>query len=218
MLDIGIDVSTLTVFIPATIALIIAPGPDTVYVLTRSLQRGRRAGVAAAFGVAAGVLIHTTAAILGLSALLRTSALAYTLIKYLGVAYLLYLGIEILRDRERLTIDVQRGQTDPSAESSDSFVRGLLIDVLNPKIALFFLAFLPQFVDPGANATVQITGLGLVYMILGASYFTGVAVLSSTIRAVLSTHPRITDAIRWAAGVTIIGFSIELALSNRTPN
>src|SRR6476659_1322301 len=132
-------------FLVAGILLNLTPGPDTLYILGRSVAQGREAGIASAFGISLGSIFHTCAAALGLSAILATSALAFSAIKLLGGAYLVFLGVKMLLDRrKRLSLPAHfRWSTTAAA-----FRQGVLTNILNPKVALFFLAFLPQFIDP----------------------------------------------------------------------
>ena len=229
MVSIDIGLSTLAVFVPASIALILAPGPDSLYVLTRSIGGGQRNGFASALGTSTGILVHTTAAVLGLSAILRTSALAYTVVKYAGALYLLYLGVQTIRHKEDFDLQVDDADTDAEADSGggvggeistdvdtvESYRRGVVINVLNPKVAVFFLAFLPQFVTPGAGAWLDMSLLGVTFTVLTMCYLGTLALVSSRVKAVLTNRPRVTDAIRWAAGSVIIGFGIELAIGER---
>ena len=229
MVSIDIGLSTLAVFVPASIALILAPGPDSLYVLTRSIGGGQRNGLASALGTSTGILVHTTAAVLGLSAILRTSALAYTVVKYAGALYLLYLGVQTIRHKEDFDLQVDDADTDAEADSGggvggeistdvdtvESYRRGVVINVLNPKVAVFFLALLPQFVTPGAGAWLDMSLLGVTFTVLTMCYLGTLALVSSRVKAVLTNRPRVTDAIRWAAGSVIIGFGIELAIDER---
>jgi threonine/homoserine/homoserine lactone efflux protein len=205
-------VETLAVFVPAALALVLAPGPDTVYVLTRSIGDGRRVGVASAAGIGVGVLVHTTAAILGLSVVVRQSALAFRAVKYVGAAYLLYLGVETLRSPRRFDLDAEAASTDHRT----GFARGVLVNVLNPKVAIFFLAFLPQFVTPAGPVTPQLATLGLTYAALTLSYLVGVAVLSGTIRRALAARPRVEDALRAVTGSVLVGLGLRLAVAEST--
>jgi RhtB (resistance to homoserine/threonine) family protein len=136
-------------FLAAGVLLNLTPGPDTVYILGRSVAQGREAGIAAALGICIGSIFHTCAAALGLSAILATSAVAFVAIKLLGGAYLVFLGIKMFLDRrEKLSLPSNFSQLTSVA----AFQQGVLTNVLNPKVALFFLAFLPQFIDPGSSA------------------------------------------------------------------
>jgi threonine/homoserine/homoserine lactone efflux protein len=154
--------STLLVFAAASLALIAIPGPSVIYIVTRSLEQGRAAGLVSMLGVEAGGLLHVAAAALGLSALLASSAAAFAVVKYLGAAYLILLGLQRLRRREG-----DRLPAPAPASRSRLFRHGVLVNALNPKVAIFFLAFLPQFVDPARGAVAaQVAVLGLCFIAL----------------------------------------------------
>ena len=210
-----LDSGTFVVFVPAALALILAPGPDTFYVLTRALGHGRAVGVAAAAGISAGVVVHTVAAALGLSVLLRESALAFRVVKYLGAVYLLYLGVEALRSPERFEFSGGDGSPGGDATGSRaSFARGVLVNALNPKVALFFLAFLPQFVT-ATGSTVQFLTLGGTYSALTLCYLAAVASFAGTVRRVLTGRPSVERALRRATGAVFVGLAVQLAVEER---
>src|SRR5215475_411049 len=156
--------STLSLFITAALVLVFMPGPNTLYVIARSVQQGRWAGFVSSLGIQAGSLVHIAAAAFGVSALLLSSALAFSAVKYAGAAYLIYLGVKTLVAREKPI------EAEPIEEQSlrRAFSQAILVNVLNPKSAMFFFAFLPQFVDPrrGAAAT-QVLCLGLIVVMVG---------------------------------------------------
>jgi threonine/homoserine/homoserine lactone efflux protein len=190
--------TSLLAYTLAAAALILTPGPDTAFVLAQSVGGGRTAGVRAAAGVAAGVLVHTVAATVGLAAVLRASALAYDAVTLLGAAYLLYLGVDILRNGEfetESTLDAPSG----------GFRRGLVTNVLNPKVALFFLAFLPQF-----GTGLELLPLGGLYAGMTAVYLGGLAALSGRARATVE-RPGVRRWLRRVAGGTTIGLGLLAA-------
>ena len=216
-----ISIETVSVFVPASLALILAPGPDTFYVLSRALGAGRRAGVHSACGISAGVLVHTLAAVVGLSAVLRESALAFRLVKYVGAAYLVFLGVQTLRSSQGSLLDEldEPRSADHATADRGGFTRGLLVNVLNPKVALFFLAFLPAFVPATApNASLQLLALGCLYAGLTVLYLAGVAVLSGMIRAALRSRTGINDWLRYGTGGALVGFGIVLAVKRDVPS
>jgi threonine/homoserine/homoserine lactone efflux protein len=154
------DLSTLAVFAAASLALIAVPGPSVLYIVGTSISQGRRAGVASMLGVQAGALIHVAAAAIGVSALLASSAGLFNVVKFAGAAYLVWLGVQRIR---------HAGEQDPAARPPRShahlFRQGVVVNLLNPKVAMFFLAFLPQFVDPdAASPGAQVLALGLVFV------------------------------------------------------
>jgi threonine/homoserine/homoserine lactone efflux protein len=158
------DASTFLVFAAASIAFLVIPGPSVFYIVTRSLAQGRRAGVASMLGVQAGGLVHVVAAAFGVSALIASSATAFTIVKYAGAAYLIAIGLRKLLSRGEE--DVEPEPSGPTPESR-LFWQGAVVNVLNPKTALFFLAFLPQFVDPSAPVAPQMLVLGTMLVGIG---------------------------------------------------
>lgn len=158
------DLATLLLFAGSVATLVLIPGPNLVYIVTRSVEAGRKAGLASILGIETGTMIHVTAAAFGLSALLASSAVAFEIVKYVGVAYLVYLGVRALRAGK-----APEAQIAP-AGMGRTFAEGVLVNVLNPKVSLFFLAFLPQFVDPEkGSAATQILVLGLVFIAIAAT-------------------------------------------------
>ena len=208
----AIDLAVLLAFIPAVLAIVVSPGPDSVYTLTRSLSGGRAAGVAAGLGTAIGVLVHTAAAVLGLSALLRTTAEAYLLVKYVGALYLVYLGVQLLRSDETFEIDAESGTDEQSLLGS--YRRAVVINVSNPQVAVFVIAFFPQFVPPSANATLQLSILGVVYAALSFLYLGGVALFAGRVRHRLLDATLTRRAVQYASGSVLIGFGLKLALDD----
>ncbi|HLM27558.1 MAG TPA: LysE family translocator [Thermoleophilaceae bacterium] len=197
---------TMALFALASLALIVFPGPSVLYILARSFEGGRRAGLVSMLGVEAGGLVHVAAATLGLSALLASSAVAFGLVKYAGAAYLVWLGFSRLRSREAPEL--------PPAPHGRLFRQGVFVNVLNPKTALFFLAFLPQFVDPGAgSASLQAAVLGLV--------FVGIAVVSDGLYALVGgsvaerirRSPAVRRRLDRASGAVLIGLGAVAALT-----
>lgn len=207
-----IELSIILTFIPVAIALIVSPGPDSIYTLTRSISDGRTAGIMAALGSSTGSIVHTTAAVLGLSALLQTSAAAFTVVKFVGAAYLVYLGVQTFRSPDGFEITSESAGYTPT----QSFRSALLINVLNPKVAVFFLAFLPQFVQPGGNVTFQIFTLGALFASLGFVYQAILAVFSARTRRVITERELVKNLLRGASGSVLVGFGVKLALERRT--
>lgn len=172
------DPQTLVLFVTATLALTLAPGPGVLYIVARSAEGGRQAGLASALGVGAGGLVHVAFAAIGLSAVLASSAAAFAVVKWLGVAYLLWLGLSrILEGR-----GADAGLPARGGSLRGVFWQGALVDVLNPKVALFFMAFLPQFVDPvGGPVWVQVILLGLIFALVGLCTDSLYALLSGAV-------------------------------------
>lgn len=207
-----IDPAKFALFIGVSWALIISPGPDMLYVITRGMAHGRKAGILSAVGVVCGILIHTTAAALGLTLILQTSAFAFLFVKFAGAAYLLYLGIKSWQDRS--TFHLQTSTV--TAKSSALFWQGVLSNVLNPKIAIFFLAFLPQFVDhESSSVTLQMVILGLTFACFGLCFLLVVGYSSGTIGRWLTYRPQYRQFFRRLAGGILIALGIRLALTER---
>ncbi len=207
-----IEPAKFALFIAVSWALILSPGPDMIYVITRGMAHGRRAGVLSAVGVVCGILAHTTAAALGLTLILQTSAFAFLFVKFVGAAYLLYLGIKSWRDRGTFHLQT----TASMANSSTLFWQGVLSNVLNPKIAIFFLAFLPQFVDQGsAQITLQMVVLGLTFAGFGLCFLLVVGYSSGTIGRWLTYRPQYAQFFQRLAGGILIALGIRLALTEK---
>ena len=207
-----IDWSSYLLFVLACIALILVPGPAQALVLAKTLSGGRKAGALSAVGLNIGTLVHTLAAALGISAILATSALAFSVVKYLGAAYLVWLGIRSLRARAP-------GATPAAALPSGSgspLVQGVAAGVLNPKVALFFLAFLPQFVDPGRGGVLaQFLVLGATMAVLDTLYELALGAVFAGLRGRYLANPRVA---RWQArisGVVLIALGVRLAVQDR---
>ncbi len=211
MIDLAtaLGIISLPLFIAAGLLLNITPGPDLLFVIGRAAAHGVRAGVAAALGIAAGCLVHTAAVALGVAALLAASSLAFDLIKWAGAAYLLYLGLRLLRGEGA----VSAAAPPPVAAPGATFWQGFLTNVLNPKVALFFLALLPQFVAPdAANKGLALGVLGVIFAVNSLFVIVPVAWLAGRMGERLL---RIGRAQRWldrALGVLFIALAVRLAL------
>ena len=202
-----LNTATLPLFLIATITLALIPGPDMVYVLARSVGQGRNAGIISALGVSVGLLVHTSAAALGLSALLMSSAFAYTAVKYLGAVYLIYLGVRIV-----LSKDTGSLSTLKQASLKRIFSQGVLTNVLNPKIALFFLAFLPQFVNVSSSQVVwQILTLGIIFNMIGTVWLIALASLAGSAGSWLRKRPSFSYIQKWLTGSILIALGIRVA-------
>jgi RhtB (resistance to homoserine/threonine) family protein len=196
-------------FLAAGILLNLTPGPDTAYILGRSIAQGREAGIASALGICVGSIFHSCAAALGLSAILATSAVAFAAIKLLGGAYLIFFGIKMLLDRRRqlsLPSNFRRRTTIAA------FRQGVLTNVLNPKVALFFLAFLPQFIDPASNMKVfAFLMLGLTFVTTGTTWCLILAWFASAFSERLRTNETIGQWLNRAAGALFVFLGLRLA-------
>jgi threonine/homoserine/homoserine lactone efflux protein len=192
------DATTLALFAAACLAFLAIPGPSVFYVVTRSLVQGRRAGLTSMLGVQAGGLVHVVAAAFGVSALIASSAAAFTVVKYAGAAYLVFLGLRKLLAREPQEEDAQPRE---HASTARLFGHGVIVNVLNPKTALFFLAFLPQFVDPSAGAVApQMLLLGTMLVCLGVLSDGTYALLAAGAGNRLRNRRRLD---RWSGGIFV---------------
>ena len=202
--------TSFRLFLVTCIILVMTPGPDTLYVLARSLGQGRRAGIISAIGICCGFLVHTAAAAIGLSAILMTSALAFTVVKYAGASYLIYLGIRTLTTRTT-------AHAVPLATATAYqrlFTQGFLTNVLNPKVALFFLAFIPQFVDPARSAvSSQVIIYGLIDMAMCLVWLSGIAVIAGSARQWLVRQRTFWRTQRWFTGGILLFLGIRLLLT-----
>jgi threonine/homoserine/homoserine lactone efflux protein len=207
-----IDPAKFALFIGVSWALILAPGPDMLYVITRGMAHGRKAGMLSAIGVVCGILVHTTAAAFGLTLILQTSALAFLFVKFTGAIYLVYLGIKAWREKSTFHL----GTSAAGTTSRALFWQGVLSNVLNPKIAIFFLAFLPQFVDKGSDrVTLQLVVLGITFACFGLCFLLVVGYSSGSIGRWLTVRPKYAQFFQRLAGGILMGLGIRLALTER---
>jgi threonine/homoserine/homoserine lactone efflux protein len=201
----------LLLFIAGGVLLNLTPGQDTFYILGRSIAQGRRAGVISVFGITSGTVVHTCAAAFGLSAILATSANAFFIVKMAGAIYLTYLGLQMLFHRTRHT----RLLIQPVHESDWSVYRaGFLSNLLNPKVALFFMAFLPQFVAPSADFKIlTFLFLGALFMTTGTIWCLVLAWFGATMSHRLRENPSAASRLRRVSGAMFIGLGVKLAVS-----
>ncbi len=200
----------LGLFLVATLALLIVPGPAVLYIVGRSMHQGRRAGLVSVLGIAVGSIVHVGAAALGLSALLLASAFAFSTLKYAGAAYLIYLGLRTWFAKG----SVGAPDAPPAHGMRRVFAQGVLVNVLNPKVALFFFAFLPQFVDPRRGpVAMQILFLGGLLIALGVCSDALYAVLAGTLARYLNRHPRYWRRQRYVTGGIYVSLGLTAALA-----
>ena len=203
--------STLLYFLGVSMALTIAPVPDNIFVMTQGITRGRKQAMVTALGMCSGVSVHTTAAAFGISALFYSSVLAFNIVKYAGAAYLLYLAYMTMK--ERSSVRLAAGDDRPL---SALFKRGFIMNVLNPKVALFFLAFLPQFVSPASGSVpLQMLLLGLIFMLQAVIIFCVIGYFSGGIGGYLLSRPRIAHSFDWLTAGVFASLGIRLALTER---
>ena len=204
-------VTNLPLFLASCVALNVMPGPDTVYIVTRSVAQGRRAGLLSSWGLCTGALLHTLAAALGLSAVLAASAQAFTLVKYAGALYLMYLGARTFFDSGGPS-GSERGQQAPVSDGK-IFLQGIVVDLLNPKVALFFLAFLPQFIDPRAPGKfATFVSLGVILILLSLVWEGFLAISSAKLAGYLAGNSLLARRMNRVAGTLFFGLGLRLGL------
>ena len=197
-------------FLITSLIVVIAPGTGVLYTLANGLTRGGRASIAAAFGCTLGIIPHMTAAILGLAALLHTSAVLFQLFKYAGLAYLLYLAWRTLNDCSPLSVDPSQSRRD----AGGIILKGVLINVLNPKLSIFFMAFLPQFISSGsATPMLDMTFLSGIFMAMTFAVFVLYGVFAAYVRHHVISRPNILAWVRRAFAAAFAGLGVKLALS-----
>ena len=199
-------------FIAASLVLLLTPGPAVLYIVARSVQQGRTAGLVSVLGIHLGTLVHITAAAIGLSALLVSSALAFAVVKYLGAAYLIWMGVRTLMakapDPEMPVVEAK--------PLHRAFRDGFVVNLLNPKTAIFFLSFLPQFVDPARGSVHgQVLTLGLTFMGLGMLSDGLFALVAGAAGEVLRCSTRVQHLLLWFSGASFVGLGVSAALASR---
>ena len=201
--------SHMTLFLGASLALLLTPGPAVMYIVARSIDQGRTAGIVSALGAGTGTLFHVAAAALGLSALLVSSALAFSVVKYLGAAYLIYLGVRKLLEHN----EPQQTESPQPATLWQIFRQGVIVNVLNPKTALFFFAFLPQFVTNNGPVGAQILLLGSLFVLMGICTDSLYGLLAGTLGNWLRNSLAFARGQRYFAGGVYITLGITTALA-----
>ncbi|MET9521296.1 LysE family translocator [Streptomyces coeruleorubidus] len=200
-------------FLLTTLVVVATPGTGVVYTLAAALSRGRRASIVAAVGCTLGIVPHLLATVTGVAALLHASATAFQVLKYAGVAYLLYMAWATVRDKEALVVEEERAAP---VSARRVIVRGVLINILNPKLTIFFFAFLPQFVSPGEpHAVVHMVGLGGVFMLATFAVFAGYGVLAASVRSHVIGRPRVMAWLRRGFAGSFVALGAKLAVTAR---
>ncbi len=202
-------------FLLTGILLNLTPGNDTIFILTKSIGQGKKAGIVSALGIGTGSIIHTILAAFGLSIIIAKSILLFNIIKYAGVVYLLYIGFKMLTDKKQLNTDTTTTE-NKSAEYLKIYRDGIFTNVLNPKVALFFIAFLPQFIDPTLKNTVlPFITLGITFITTGTIWCLILATFASTIFAKIKNNKEVSTYINRICGMALIGLGIKVALTDR---
>jgi threonine/homoserine/homoserine lactone efflux protein len=206
------EIGLILSFIGASIILSLMPGPDNLFVLTESLTKGQKNGIAISMGLSLGVLVHTLAAATGLSIVIQKSALAFSIIKYLGAAYLFYLAFMALKEK-KTNLNLQTNSILEKTKVTPLIKKGFLMNVLNPKVSLFFIAFLPQFISPnGYNITLQMIILGLLFMLQAFLVFGLITILSSKLTKYVN-NPKFWKITKWSkvSVLSILGFALAFS-------
>ncbi|MGD9366442.1 MAG: LysE family translocator [Desulfobacteraceae bacterium] len=207
-----IGTSNFTLFILTSIAVILMPGPAMLFVISNGLTRGPKASIAAAFGTTTGVFFHLFCTAFGLAVILKTSAIAFAVVKFAGAAYLICLAIKTVLSKEQIVDNL-----NVSEKSRNSiFWQGILINILNPKLSIFFLAFLPQFIDSSlASSISQTLVLGTVFMVMTIILFIFYGLFASLLRRKVLNSPKILNAIKWCFASVFMALGVRLALSEK---
>jgi len=207
-----IPLDSLLVFFSASVLLALSPGPDNIFVLTQSALRGAFAGFIITLGLCTGLLVHTSAVAFGVAAIFKTSAVAFNALKYIGAVYLLYMAWKAFRASPA---DIASGNNSERSLSV-LYRRGIIMNITNPKVSIFFLAFLPQFADPSRGALIlQMFLLGAVFILSAVLVFGMVCILAGTIGDRLRRSPRTQNIINRMAGLVLVGLALKLATSER---
>ena len=208
-----IELSNLILFIGASFILCLVPGPDNIYVLTQGMTKSKKAAVVTTLGLTTGLIMHTTAAALGISAIFQTSEIAFDIVKYVGACYLLYIAYQAYKYRdEPLDLSVQNS----SIELRKLYIKGFIMNILNPKVSIFFLAFLPQFVSPASGSvTLQMISLGLIFMVMTIVVFSSVGIAGNLLSSKLLEQPSIVRYMNILTSFVLGGLGLKLALSSQ---
>lgn len=207
-----LTIETALVFFAASVVLALAPGPDNLFVLAQSALHGRRAGWLVTLGLCTGLLGHTAAVVVGVAALFQASALAFTVLKIAGAAYLLYLAWQTLR----APTGVEDGPAVPAAGAWALYRRGILMNLTNPKVSIFFLAFLPQFADPARGSIpLQMISLGALFMLSTVLVFGAIAAVAGTLGQALARSTRVRRWMNRIAAAVFAGLALRLIVAER---
>ncbi|MDC6362715.1 MULTISPECIES: LysE family translocator [Flavobacteriaceae] len=200
-------------FLVSSAALAISPGPDNIFVLTQSISNGVKAGLATVLGLVSGCLVHTTLLAFGVSEIIKRSDALFFGIKLFGAAYLIYLAIKVYRGSDTIHVEQEKG---PSQSSFKLFKTGFAMNVLNPKVTIFFLAFFPGFLfSETLSSVLQFYVLGLLFMLVAFIIFGMIAVLAGSISTYLMRHPKVGSYLKWVQIIVFVGIAIYLLLSDK---
>lgn len=208
-----IDTSSIYLFTITSILLALAPGPDNIYVLTQGVTKGFKAALITTLGLTSGIIIHTCAAAFGITVIFQTSQVAFDIIKYIGAVYLIYLAYQAYKHRnEPLDLNTKSS----TGELKKLYIKGFIMNVLNPKVSIFFLAFLPQFVTPqNGNIPAQMIMLGIIFMITTIIIFSSIGYTGNILSAKLRQNPKIVTYMNTLTSFVLLGLGLKLALSQK---
>jgi threonine/homoserine/homoserine lactone efflux protein len=207
-----LDFETILLFITASSLLALAPGPDNLFVLTQSMSRGAKDGVLITLGLCSGLVFHTTAVALGVAAIFQTSITAFNILKFIGAGYLLYLAYLSFKSNTKTKLNTKKN----SLSSFNLYKRGVIMNITNPKVSIFFLAFLPQFTNPqNGNVTIQIFILGAIFMLCALVVFSSIALVAGKLGNWFNRSENAENILNKIAGTVFTGLAIKLALSER---
>lgn len=208
-----IELSNLYMFIIASFLLCLAPGPDNIYVLTQGMTKSKKAAIVTTLGLCTGLIIHTSAAAFGISVIFKTSQIAFDIVKYLGAAYLLYIAYQVFIHRNE-PLDLNAHSSKKGLKTL--YIKGFFMNILNPKVSIFFLAFLPQFVSvENGNVPLQMIILGLIFMLLTIIVFSCIGVAANMLSSKLLQKPKIVTYMNIATSFVLVSLGIKLALTHR---
>lgn len=208
-----IETSQILLFIFTSFLLCLAPGPDNIYVLTQGITNSKKAVLITTLGLCSGLIIHTSAAALGISVIFKTSQLAFDIVKYVGAAYLVYIAYQAYKHRNE-SLDLNSSSS--KKQMKNLFFKGFIMNILNPKVSIFFLAFLPQFVNPSLGSVpVQMLTLGFVFMILTLLVFCFIGFAGSLLSSKLQKNPNIVKYMNIMTSFVLVSLGVKLALSQR---
>lgn len=208
-----LELSNLYMFIIASFLLCLAPGPDNIYVLTQGITKSKKAAIITTLGLCTGIIIHTSAAAFGISMIFKTSQMAFDIVKFIGVVYLLYIAYQAFKHRnDPLDLTLQNS----TSELKKLYIKGFFMNVLNPKVSIFFLAFLPQFVVvENGNVPLQMIFLGLIFMVLTVVVFSLIGIAGNLLSRRLIENPNISKIMNILTSFVLGSLAIKLALSSR---
>ena len=198
-------------FFVSSIIIIMSPGPDFIYVTTRGIAQGKKAGLLSALGISLGLIVHTLLAAFGLSAILSTSGIAFSIVKYLGAGYLFYLGIFAILKKNYVKLE----KTSNNQNHNSIFRQAVFTNIFNPKAVITFMAFIPQFINPKGHACIQIILLGSLLALLAAIWFGFVGYCAGTFGFWLSTKHQVQKFIKWISSLVLISLGVRLLYSKR---